>query len=390
MSNSLPQFTTQGDRGGRTLTQIKNLETPHSGYHWDGSSRRFFEGWYYRVTLPIHGESFAFMYSIEDPTGGQPYSGGSAQILGPKDSYLWRNFPDVKKFWANRESLGLGHWGKTDLQIPPQYLEPQVFDSRVEEGYQATTTLNQGYIHDPGSGSRCYWQYEIKPIYGWGDSIGIQKSTAGMLSFLPVFEPGWQILMAHGLASGWIDWNGEKYEFQDAPAYSEKNWGGAFPQKWFWVNCNCFQGETDLALTAGGGKRGVLWWMESVAMICLHYRGKFYEFVPWNSQVSWNIQPWGRWQMQARNSQFEVELIGTVKSPGTYVRTPSAKGMVFESRDTACGELRLQLRELLGKNVDKSGKQRSRIILDARSSLSALEVGGGPWDTAWEVIPNSG
>ncbi|NJR23092.1 MAG: tocopherol cyclase [Richelia sp. CSU_2_1] len=371
MSNSLPQF--------------KIIETPHSGYHWDGSSRRFFEGWYYRVTLPIHGESFAFMYSIEDPAGGQPYSGGAAQILGPEDSYLCRTFPDVKKFWASPESLGLGHWGKTDLQIQPQYLEPQVFDSRVEEGYQATATLNQGYLHDPGSGSRCYWQYEIKPIYGWGDSGGIQKSTAGMLSFLPVFEPGWQILMASGLATGWIDWNGEKYEFQNAPAYSEKNWGGAFPQKWFWINCNCFQGETDLTLTAGGGKRGVLWWMESVAMICLHYRGKFYEFVPWNSQVSWNIEPWGKWKMQARNSQFEVELIGTVNSPGTYVRTPTAEGMVFCCRDTARGNLRLQLRELLGKSVDKSGKQRSRIILDARSSLSALEVGGGPWDAAWEV-----
>jgi hypothetical protein len=25
--------------------------TPHAGYHWDGSSRRFFEGWYWKVKL---------------------------------------------------------------------------------------------------------------------------------------------------------------------------------------------------------------------------------------------------------------------------------------------------------------------------------------------------
>ena len=73
-----------------------------------------------------------------------------------EDSYLWRTFPDVNKFWAHRESLAFGHWGRTDLQIKPQYLEPQIFDSRVEEGYQATATLNQGYLHDPGSGSRCF------------------------------------------------------------------------------------------------------------------------------------------------------------------------------------------------------------------------------------------
>ncbi len=58
------------------------LQTPHSGYHWDGNSDRFFEGWYFRVTLPEIGETFAFMYSIEDPIGGQPHSGGAAQILG--------------------------------------------------------------------------------------------------------------------------------------------------------------------------------------------------------------------------------------------------------------------------------------------------------------------
>ncbi|TAG94250.1 MAG: tocopherol cyclase [Oscillatoriales cyanobacterium] len=366
-------------------SKYKTIQTPHNGYHWDGSYRRFFEGWYYRITLPIHGQSFAFMYSIEDPRGSQPYSGGVAQILGPEDEYLCRTFPDVNKFWAHRDKLGLGHWGKTNLQIKPEYLAPQTFDSHIEEGYQATATLNQGYLHDPGSGKHCYWQYEIKPIYGWGNSAEIQQSTAGILSFLPIFEPGWQILMSHGLATGWIDWNDQRYEFTDVPAYSEKNWGGAFPQKWFWINCNCFQGESDLAITAGGGRRGVLWWMESVAMIGIHYRGKLYEFAPWNSQVSWDIEPWGKWTMWARNSQFEVELIGTTNTPGNYVRIPTAKGMAFCCRDTTHGNLHLQLRELLGGNVDKNGKQRSRIILEAESSLCGLEVGGEPWDEVWQT-----
>lgn len=40
------------------------------------------------------------------------------------------------------------------------------------------------------------------------------------------------------MGPGWIEWDGERFEFQDAPSYSEKNWGGAFPRKWFWVNIN--------------------------------------------------------------------------------------------------------------------------------------------------------
>ncbi|MBD2776662.1 tocopherol cyclase family protein [Iningainema tapete] len=359
------------------LTIPKNsIQTPHSGYHWDGSSRRFFEGWYYRVTLPHEeGQTFAFMYSIEDPIGGKPHSGGAAQILGPNDEYLWRTFPDVSKFWAESDVLALGHWGKTDLLVQPNYLLPEEFERHVLEGYQATATINQGAIQDPATGFYCRWHYEIQPIYGWGNTGSSQQSTAGWLSFLPIFEPGWQILMAHGLATGWIDWNGKRYEFTNAPAYGEKNWGGAFPQKWFWVNCNSFIGEP-VALTAGGGRRGVLWWMESVAMIGLHYQGKFYEFVPWNSQVNWNIDPWGKWEMQARNGQYEVELTGRTNLPGTPLRAPTENGLIFCCRDTMKGELNIELRELSGS--------QSKIILNAHSFLCGLEVGGGSWNNSWQ------
>ena len=358
---------------------LNSLQTPHSGYHWDGSDRRFFEGWYYRVTLPEQRQTFAFMYSIEDPIGGKPYSGGAAQILGPNDEYLCRTFPDVSKFWGWRNALGLGHWGKIDSEtgfLPESgFIDPEKFDRYIKQGYQATATWHQGNIRDPGTGAYCRWQYEIKPIYGWGNQNAPQQSTAGFLSFLQIFEPGWQILMAHGLASGWIDWNGKRYEFTNAPAYGEKNWGGAFPQKWFWLNCNCFDREPDLALTAGGGRRGVLWWMESVAMVGLHYRGKFYEFVPWNSQVSWNIQPWGRWQMQAKSQQYEVELLGVTDLPGTPLRAPTETGLQFVCRDTMQGNLTLELRE--------RQSSKSKIILKSSSSLCGVEIGGGNWERSW-------
>lgn len=351
------------------------LQTPHSEYHWDGSASRFFEGWYYRITLPNCGQTFAFMYSIDDPVGGKSCSGGAAQILGPNDEYLCRTFPNVKQFWGSSKSLALGHWGKTDLPSPPQYLDPATFERHIQEGYQATATLNQGYIRDPATSNDCRWQYEIKPVYGWADSGTPQQSTAGWLSYLPIFEPGWQILMAHGLATGWVDWNGKRYEFTDAPAYSEKNWGHAFPKKWFWLNCNSFEGESDLALTAGGGNRKVLGWEESAALVGIHYRGKFYEFVPWNSKVSWQIQPWGSWQMQAENGSYEVQLTGTTQYTGTPLRAPTEQGLIFFCRDTMHGQLSLELRE--------RGRGKSKTILKADSSVCGLEIGGGPWQEAW-------
>lgn len=346
------------------------LPTPHSGYHWDGSDRRFFEGWYYRVTLPDCGQTFAFMYSMEDPIGGQPHSGGSAQILGIDDQYLCRTFPDVTKFWAWKHRLGLGHWGRNALG-QPEYLPAADFFQRVPEGYQVTITQHQGQLFDP-TGLTARWDYQIQPIDGWGQRGRSQQSTAGWLSALQIFEPGWQILMAHGLATGWIDWHGQRYEFHQAPAYAEKNWGGAFPQKWFWLNCNCFPNEPELALTAGGGRRQVLTWMESVAMIGIHHRGQFYEFVPWNAQVHWSVAPWGSWQIWAETDHYQVCVTGRTDRPPTAVRAPSQHGLAYVCRDTVQGWVELDLKT-------RSGQQ----ILLAHSDLAGLEVGGEPWDEVW-------
>lgn len=348
-----------------------DLQTPHSGYHWDGSSTRFFEGWYYRVTL-TQGDSFAFMYSIDDPIGGKLHSGGAAQILASGNRYLCRTFPDVQKFWATHNYLGLGHWGKTDLDMQPQLLESAQFEQYIRSGYQATAKINQGSIQDPASNTYCRWCYHIESVYGWGNPQSGQRSTAGLLSYLPIFEPGWQITTAHGLATGWIDWHGKREEFIDAPAYMEKNWGHSFPEKWFWINCNSFHGKPDLALTAVGARRKVLWWMESVGLVGLHYRGEFYEFVPWNARISWQVKPWGEWQMQANNGNFTIEITGKTDRSGTWVRVPTQKGLRFGCRDTTKGQLSLQLKNSWGKT-----------LLSVTSDRAGLEIGGAPWHQPW-------
>jgi tocopherol cyclase len=353
------------------------LQTPHSGYHWNGLDRGFFEGWYLRVTLPKIRESFAFMYSIlpgrrytiEDPSGANPHSGGAAQVIGLDEEYIFCPFADPRKFWATPTRLALGHWGDTKLDIPPQLLSVAEFDTHITQGYQVTATLHQGAL----PAQNCRWCYEIIPIYGWGQAQQIQQATAGILSYLPIFEPGWQILMAHGLATGWIEWQGQRYEFDRAPAYSEKNWGRSFPQKWFWLNCNSFSDTAGLAITAGGGRRKVLWMTEEVAMVGIHYQGRFYEFVPWNAQIEWQIKPWGEWRIQATSGDFQVELIGTTDLAGTMVRTPTEQGLVMCCRDTLRGLLSIDLRTRQGER-----------IITATSNVAGLEVGGDGWELGWQ------
>jgi tocopherol cyclase len=391
---------------------LTSLATPHSGYHYSppglwpgnplgvGAGRRFFEGWYDRLTLPEVDQTFAFMYSIEDPAGGQPLSGGAAQILGPDDTYLIRTFPQVADFWASTDRLALGHWRRSSLVeelaiAPASWLEPERFSQQVGEGYQLSPTWHQGQLKDP-AGGEARWAYGVEPVYGWGNPNQAQQSTAGLLSQLQIFEPGWQVLMAHGWATGWIEWNGQRYEFERAPAYREKNWGGAFPQKWFWLNCNCFghcldrgegQSWPNLALTAGGGIRDVLGLAESVAMVGIHNQGEFYEFAPWNSALRWSIAPWGSWELEA--VQFEqgdrprygVTLKATTQHPGQPLRAPMASGLVYCCRDTMRGQLSLELWELgapAGAEARSQGEQATerRSVISAQTQLCGLEVGG--------------
>jgi tocopherol cyclase len=356
------------------------LKSRHAGYHGPGSPRRFFEGWYYRISLPTEGESFAFMYSIEDPGREKSTSGGFAQVLGPKDERVYQLFPNTKQFWASTQQLALGHWDEVTGTAALGYLPPETFDKTVLWGYQATDQLNQGMIHDE-QGSIVRWQYSIEPQYGWG--LERNLATMGLFSYLPVFEPGWQILMNRGRATGWVEWKGQRYDFSGAPAYGEKNWGGAFPKKWFWVQANAFAQEPNLALISGGGIRGVLWTEESVAMAGLHYQRKFYEFMPTKGdEIHCAIQPWGHWQIEAEGRGYRLEIEGT--SPrklgetsdelsGIELLAPTLEGPQFVCRDSLLGNVSLKL----------SGP-RGRVLVEAQTSLGGLETGGGLWDGLWK------
>ena len=342
--------------------------TPHSGYHWNGKQQPFFEGWYYRLTLPPPQGSIAFMYSLQDPLVSPagtrtPASGGAVQILGPDERYFCRSLPDISRFWAWKHKLGHGH-----SRIGPW-----------AEGYRVAETDHRGQFWAPVAARRIRWDYTVTPVYGWGAPQQPQ-STAGWLSRFQIFEPGWQILMAHGWATGWYEWNDatqkQRFDFEQAPAYAEKNWGGAFPERWFWLQCNAFESISALTLTAGGGIRQVLGWEESVGMVGIHHRGQFYEFVPWNGTISWQVSPWGRWRIWAEQPDYAVELVGYTELPGVQVRVPTAAGLKFLCRDTTQGQLSIKLWQK---------QMRSRqLILSAQRHQAGLEVGGRDWDCGWQ------
>ncbi|KXZ53182.1 hypothetical protein GPECTOR_7g1074 [Gonium pectorale] len=322
--------------------------------------------------------------------------------MGPNDGYICQFSPDVRTFWAERHRPALGATfkqaaGASGGRAPPRApLSEDAFFAQVAEGFQATDTIQTGRMIAAEAGAAgpplstvpsASWSLTITPKAGWGATSGpSQQATAGWLSVLPVFEPHWQVLMAHGEASGWFQWGGQRYEFSGAPAYAEKNWGGGFPSRWHWVQCNTFDGQPGLSVTAVGARRGLVLGLpgveEDVGLIGVHLPGgEFVEMVPWNSELEWDVDPWGRWWIRAINSSYEALIEATCEpEAGTVLRAPTtASGLAPFCKDTFFGRCRLRLWRRSG-----AGKQGAP-LMDATSSTAALEVGGGPWWSGWRA-----
>jgi tocopherol cyclase len=404
-------------------------QTPHSGRHFLPSHpafkwplvrrlfwnrrRRFTEGWYYRLTLVEQNVSFAFIVSIEDP-GFSPPSDlrlACVQVIGPENGYLVQADRDDRKFWAwkNQQAFGCAFEVQNDFVEEDVRLctamDPQDWKSTIKSGFQVTPTRLFGRIdgHDgsrggvlngQGESGFCEFDISVVPICGWGGhGSGKQKSTAGWLAAFEVFEPHWQVTLADARASGFVFWNNTKYEFEDEPFYAEKNWGAALPSKWYWTQCNSFEGFDELSITAGGGVRKLPFGQqETLGMVGVHYNGTLYEAVPWNGSMEWKVSPWGNWTFRGNSTTgdhpFAVEATFECDPevlPGLVFRAPTPdQGMVYFCRDTFEASVTLSLWELQW-DVSRNDYVRKypAVVDEARSNQGGAEVGGGPWWDTW-------
>ena len=229
-------------------TAARAVKTPHSGYHRQrGVARAFFEGWYFRFTLPSAKASASLIYHVYDPDLPESARGGAgAQVCAPCGKYLY--------FEQGAEEARAGFEGAAHALELKSTRGDDFFEVSREGARHRGRLTSEGESEEgPWGGGRAAksvrWDITVTPLRGWGGGPGAKMvSPAGWMTALPVFEPHWQVTMAHGLASGWIETDGERVEFSDCPAYSEKNWGGAgFPLKWWWVQCNSFADYPDLS-----------------------------------------------------------------------------------------------------------------------------------------------
>lgn len=341
------------------------VNAPHAGSHYAARRPRppFFEGWYLRVTLPSSASSFAFMFSIEAPDHG------TMQLLTPSDNLHTRTLP-TGRFTADKARLSVSHWGYPDA-------DPRIRLSRSDnalQGYQLGATGSHGRFR--GEKGLVQWGIDYRPLLTWG-TRGTTRHTATWLSQLQLFEPGYQVLMAHGVVTdGYIISEGVRVDVTDAVVYCEKNWGRSFPSRWWWVQANGFWDVRDLSVLAVGARRRVLTGVETVGMIAIHYNGEMYEFANWSCEsLRWEVGKWGSWKAwSVAWTGHVVEIVAHTEEKPVGVLGPSENGMVFNVQDCARGLLSVTLRD-----------EKGDLVLDNVCCDNAQVEVGGEWTEEWEA-----
>ncbi|KAI0564570.1 Tocopherol cyclase [Gracilaria domingensis] len=255
------------------------------------------------------------MFAIEAP--GE----GTVQLLSSDDSLYVSKLPKENgRFYGSTSRFDIGHWVRRSTDDP------------TLQGYQICDICCHGLFDSDGelaSSKRIEWGIDYTPMLTWG-TRGSSRHTSSWLAKFGVFEPGYQVLMAHGaITSGYIRCGDVEVDVTGGSVYCEKNWGRSFPSRWWWVQANAFKDEPDLSILALGAIREVLIKTETIGMLSVHYKGEMYEFTPWTCEyVRWDVDEWGRWQASAKAlSGHEMVLAAHTDERAVEVLGPSTAGM---------------------------------------------------------------
>lgn len=309
-------------------------------YHWDGYSNPFFEGWYFKVTQPETRESFFFIYGVQNPGAlGEDPTGGFLYAQRDDGDFAFVQVP-VSDFSASKARL--------DVTVAGAHAIESHIDGAIKDGSKSIS-----------------WDIDIEILSKW-------TNTMGLLTNIPGLDVNWHVNALNARATGTIDWRGEIFQFDGAPFYNDKNWGGVFPHSWVWIQANTFA-EPGTAFALSGGPMPFMNREIHSFMMIFEIDGRRYEFRSQDLNVKFteDAQPEnGRFELTATKGSDRIVLVAdTHPDDFMEVLTPTWYGMIpgaVESMHTVV-------------IVDLYQKQDGVWVVKSRSTAEGVLEFGGYW-----------
>ncbi|MBL7814933.1 MAG: hypothetical protein JNL70_07985 [Saprospiraceae bacterium] len=180
-------------------------------YHGWGQSRKYFEGWYFKIVDITEGVAFAFIPGISMGQNGEQHA--FIQVLDGKRCTVEYIRFDAQDFKPS----------------------DQVFDLQLAGNQFSTKTLKLDLPKIKG-------ELTFENTTPWEKMLGA-PGIMGWYSFVPFMECYHGIVSLNHTIKGSLNINGQTIDFTGGKGYIEKDWGESFPKGWIWLQTNHFDLE---------------------------------------------------------------------------------------------------------------------------------------------------
>ena len=302
-------------------------------YHGWGRSKRYFEGWYFKVLTADEQQAFAFILGVAMDENGQQQA--FVQVLDGKKStatyhkYPFSEFvpsPGIFKAWIGTSFFSKD---KITLELPTVKGELQFQD--------LTPWSNPWY----------------------------SPNIMGPFSFLPFMQCYHGILSMNHTIQGALEIDGEYIDFTGGRGYMEKDWGRSFPSGYFWMQSNHFSAP-NISLKSSVAKipyMGISF-VGYIAGIWLYDR--LLEFTTYNgTKLRKSFADEKQVQLIYENRKHRLEILAH-RQAATKLASPVAGFMDGRIEESMTATIDVQLTD----------KKSNTLLLEDTGRNAGLEVAG--------------
>jgi hypothetical protein len=141
-------------------------------------------------------------------------------------------------------------------------------------------------------------------VASWPHALG----GGGIFSAVPFLGQYWHPHVLGGAVSGQASIGSERWAFDGAEIYAEKNWGAGFPERWWWGQAQGFE-RPDVCVAFGGGRLTAGPLAMTVGGAVIRVGDDVVRFAPPLSIVRSSTDG-NRWEVTARSRRCQLRLVG--------------------------------------------------------------------------------
>jgi len=302
-------------------------------YQGLGETRRYFEGWYYKILNATEDKAYALIPGIAMDEDGNRHS--FIQLLDGKNLTSEYYKFDFNEFKSEKGNFAIS-----------------IADN--------TFSSNQIHLNLPSFKGQLNFSQQVPWPNKWY-SPGIM----GPFSFVPFMECYHGIISIDHCITGKLKIFNETIDFTDGRGYIEKDWGHSFPSGYIWMQTNHFSNK-GISLKASVAK--IPWLGNSfigfIAGLWIHDR--LFKFTTYNStKLMSSFADLDKVKLVFRNRNYRLEILAH-RDTATELASPISGFMQGRIEESMTANVEVILTDL----------KKNKIILQDTGRNAGLEVAG--------------